>query len=503
MGLAARLSAAQPRAGIAARPEALFWGFVALHVAAWTILPAIINANPPLDIIEALVMGREWQLGYAKLPPLPWWVVGAVSAVDGGHIWPIYLVAQLFVAVAFWAVWRLGTALLTPAQALVAVAALAGVHYFNFTAHKFNHDVAQLPLWALAGWSLWRALRIGRTADWLLFGAWIGLAFWAKYFVAVLVAPLVLFVLIDRDARRSLATPGPWLAVAVAVAIMAPHLWWLVAHDFLPLTYAEGRLHAPTGLLDHALNPLRFLVAQLGAVAPAAGLIAAACLPPARSAAPPLERFDRRFLAVVALGPLATLLAGSVITGRSLIALWGYPMLTFMPLFAVALIRPLLDRAAMLRFAIGWGGVFAGMAIAFVVAYGVIPRFDDRHRAPDFPGPAFAARVTEEWRAATGTPLRYAAGTMWLAGNVAVYSPDRPRAFVDADASGHPWIDLADFRRTGGVIVYWVDDPISVAPTLRPLLERAEQRPVIELPLLHQSWKIARVGFAIIRPERE
>src|SRR5262249_62040836 len=88
---------------------------------------------------------------------------------------------------------------------------LGGLHYFHFTAAKFNHDVIQLPLWGLAGYAFHASLRRGRLAHWLLLGLVIGLALWAKYFVVVLAAPLALFLLLDRDARRSLATPGPWL----------------------------------------------------------------------------------------------------------------------------------------------------------------------------------------------------------------------------------------------------------------------------------------------------
>ena len=33
--------------------------------------------------------------------------------------------------------------------ALVAILIIDGLHYFHYTAAKFNHDVIQLPLWAL------------------------------------------------------------------------------------------------------------------------------------------------------------------------------------------------------------------------------------------------------------------------------------------------------------------------------------------------------------------
>ena len=58
-----------------------------------------------------------------------------------------------------------------------------GLHYLNYTAAKFNHDVIQLPFWALAGFAFHRALRGRQITDWLLLGLAVGLSLWAKYFV--------------------------------------------------------------------------------------------------------------------------------------------------------------------------------------------------------------------------------------------------------------------------------------------------------------------------------
>src|SRR5262249_60781360 len=100
---------------------------------------------------------------------------------------------------------------------LVTSSCLVGLLYFHFTGAKFNHDGIQLPLWAFAGYAFHAGLRRGRMAHWLLLGVTVGLALWAKYFVVVLAAPLALFLLIDRDARRALGTGGPWIALALAL----------------------------------------------------------------------------------------------------------------------------------------------------------------------------------------------------------------------------------------------------------------------------------------------
>ena len=58
-------------ARIAAAPGKAFAAFLALHAVVWTVLPSLLYPNLPLDLIEALVYGREWQLGYDKLPHCP------------------------------------------------------------------------------------------------------------------------------------------------------------------------------------------------------------------------------------------------------------------------------------------------------------------------------------------------------------------------------------------------------------------------------------------------
>src|SRR5471030_638414 len=85
---------------IAASPVRAFGAFLGLHVAVWTALPALLYPNLPLDLIEALIYGREWQLGYDKLPPLPWWLVEIAYRI-AGHDFAFYLLAQAAVLAAF------------------------------------------------------------------------------------------------------------------------------------------------------------------------------------------------------------------------------------------------------------------------------------------------------------------------------------------------------------------------------------------------------------------
>ena len=246
--------------------------------------------------------------------------------------------------------------LVGPVGALVAVLIIDGLHYFTFTAPKFNHDVIQLPFWALTGFAYWAALRHGRTVHWVLLGFGIGMAVWAKYFVVVQAAPLVLFGLFDRDARKALATPGPWIAIAVALFVMSPHLVWLVQNDFLPFAYADARAAQFQGAIDYLAKPLGFVLSQLGFLLPSL-LIAAPYLrrdvrapepPPHPSSKLSANAFDRRIVTLLAFGPAAMIVLLSVETGRDAVALWGYPLWLFLGLWIVLNARPL-ERVTLWR----------------------------------------------------------------------------------------------------------------------------------------------------------
>jgi hypothetical protein len=490
-------------AWVAARPGRTFAAFLALHAAVWTALPTLLYPNLPLDLIEALVYGREWELGYDKLPPLPWWLV-ETAYLTIGHDFAYYLLAQIAVAAGFAFVYRAARPLVGTLGALTAVFIIDGLHYLNYTSAKFNHDVVQLPFWAMAGFAFHRALRGRQTMDWLLLGLAVGLSLWAKYFVAVLAIPLALFVLIDRDARKTLRTPGPYIAIAAALVTMAPHLVWLVRNDFLPFAYAEHRALPSRGLIDHVWHPLQFAVSQLFFLIPslliAAPLFYQRAAAGAAPAAPSADAFDRRIVTLLAFGPMAAVLALSALSGRGTVAMWGYPLWLFLGLWIVLNARRAIEGARLARVAATWAVVFAGLGIAFIANYAVLPSFDHRYRAVFFPGADLGREISQRYRAVTGKPIAYVIGSMWDGGNIAHYAPSHPRVLIDGKPARAPWIDLADLRARGAVVVWTAGDLHVIPPQLRTVAaDAAVQEPF----LLHdlRGGNDTNVGWAILLPQ--
>jgi len=492
------------KAAIERRPRAVLAGFLALHALVWTALPAALYPNLPLDLIEALTYGREWQLGYDKLPPLPWWLVEIVWRAVGQNPhgdFAYYLLAQVAVCGALAAVWATARPMVGAAGALAALLIIDGLHYLNFTAAKFNHDVIQLPFWALAGFAFHRALRGGALRHWAVLGLAIGIALWAKYFVVMLAAPLALFLLLDREARRHLATPGPYVAAAVALAVMLPHLLWLVQNDFLPFAYAQARAQPSRGLIDHIWHPLQFALGQVFFMIPALIIAATLFYPRVREKPPGSDAYDRRIVSVLAFGPAAAVAVLSALTGRGTIAMWGYPLWMFLGLWFVLMSRAHLSEGRLRRLATAWGVVFAGFAVAFIAAYAVMPAYDHRYRAVFFPGDRLGAELSARFRALTGQPLAYIVGSMWDGGNVAHYSPQRPqpRVLIDGRPARAPWIDLGDLRSKGAMVVWTDGDPAVLPVNFRAVAADAEIQQPFTLPYRRGTGAVT-VGWALLRP---
>ena len=222
------------------KPLAAFAVFALVHVALWTIVPAVLQRSLQLDAIEGVAFGRDWQLGYWKHPPLPWFLMDITHRIFGARLWAYFLLGQLAAVVALWATWRLGRELFTPLEAFVAVVLLDGHISYNFNTTAFNHNILELPFFALAGWSLYRAFVGNAWRDWLLVGLWFALAFYTKYQAFVLLAPALIFSIVDPQARRCWGNQAPTSPPSSAPD-SAPQFIWMAFVDHCSRNQVRGR----------------------------------------------------------------------------------------------------------------------------------------------------------------------------------------------------------------------------------------------------------------------
>jgi dolichyl-phosphate-mannose-protein mannosyltransferase len=480
-----------------------------VHLVVWTLLPILVCHNLQLDLVEDLALGKEWQLGYWKHPPLPWWAADLVFRATGS-IASVYLLGPLAAVVCLYGVWLLGKEIVDPFQALLGVLVLEGIHFYNFSVVKFAHDQMQLPFWAFAALLFHRAIVHGRFLDWLLAGALLAGAFWSKYAAVVLAATFALILVFDPLARRAWRTGGPFAMAAAFAVVVAPNAWALVNGGFQPLYYADARAKAAAGWYDYVFFPVEWIGNELFFLLPAIGLLALLYWRHKRvgaSAPTVTAAFDRRYLAALGLGPFAVTTAVALVLGRLPVSMWGYPLWSFAPLAMIAWRGPVTEPRRLQRFAQGFTVLFVAWPSIYAAVEILEPLVRDREKATQFPGTAVAARLTQEWRDRYGVPLVYVCGSEFVANNIAVYSPDRPHVIVRCDPNLAPWIDMADVRRHGAVVAWeeTLAGPTELAQW-QALLGGFEERPVLVLP--RQIWprrqvQPTRVFYAIapLRPQ--
>lgn len=78
-----------------------FWTFIALHVLVWTLYPILNHWALPDDMIENFYLGKAWQWGYYKHPPLFSWVVAGYLKCTQVSLPNYYFLSQLNVAFTF------------------------------------------------------------------------------------------------------------------------------------------------------------------------------------------------------------------------------------------------------------------------------------------------------------------------------------------------------------------------------------------------------------------
>jgi len=207
--------------------------------------------------------------GYVDQPPLSILVLWLVRTFLGEGLWAIRLVPALAGAATVflvgWIARQLGGGRL--AQALAMTAAIAAPIYLALD-HFYSMNALDLLFWAAAACVLLRLREDDGLRTWLLLGVVLGLGLNNKISVLWLGFGLAAGLLLTEE-RRSLKTPGPWVAAGVAFVLFLPHLIWQVVNGFPTLEFianATGRKMAevsPLQFVEGQVDMLRFGVTSL------------------------------------------------------------------------------------------------------------------------------------------------------------------------------------------------------------------------------------------------
>lgn len=241
---------------------------------AGTMVRLVMAALVPLTGDEAYYWewSRRLSTGYFDHPPAIAWLV----AIGGGTAVGVRLGAVLAGLLAGWALLRTARRLGGDEAAWWAALIFTCV---PLAAAGYVLATPDAPLFCALAWTLHAVVEAlaapvrSRAALrwWGVAGIAIGVAMLSKYTAVLVPAAIALSCVLYAPLRVRLREPGPWLAVALASAVLAPNLWWNATHDWTSFAFQLGHgLGAPTsvGVAAVLKRELNLVGGQAGLVSP-------------------------------------------------------------------------------------------------------------------------------------------------------------------------------------------------------------------------------------------
>ena len=443
-----------PKGRVRLRVTAIAALVAAAYVLFWALGMASYHLAPPLDSAEQLVWSYALEGGYWKHPPLSTWLMHPLVEVFGPSVTLTLVVAQLCAGVALLLMWRLGCEFMGARRSFVAAALTALIGYHGWGGETYNHNSALLPFQAASTLCFYLAVRRGHWYLWALTGLCAGLFMLVKYVAVIPLSALLLYLVLDRQARTRRTLAGLLIAAAVAALVFSPHLVWLQAHDYSTLKYASALAVRSPSMAAWARNLASFGLAQLPALAPLVLVLAWMVITRARSLEPDQEALphsDRLFLWTVGLAPLFLVVLWGAATRCEVLPRWGYNVFLLAGWLVLDALRwPDKRLRDCLRVSL------AVQVALFVVVVVILPRVADWRQwqgRVNFPGEELARDAETTWRAHTGQPLRLVVSDTWLAGTIAAFHGQPLAVLADGVFSHAPWVSAEEVSSCGALVV--------------------------------------------------
>lgn len=247
------------RIGLAAAAVAVAVALIGFRL----LLVPLDQTELSIDEAQYWFWGQELSFGAYSKPPLIGWVIRLSTELFGQSVWAVRLPAVVFHAAT-------AAVIFLCARRVTAqpVPALAALFYLVTPAVALGSAVmtTDTPLLLAAAVALLAQLRaaearsIGQRAQSaaLLLGLALGIGILAKHAMVFWLVGCVSAAFLSPALR-----PGrgdAFLAFAVMLAVVAPHLLWLYQHGFVTLLHIQAITQGPDLSL---FRPLRFLAEQL------------------------------------------------------------------------------------------------------------------------------------------------------------------------------------------------------------------------------------------------
>ncbi len=456
--------------------------------AIWGLYFAVAEAPVAIkhDMAEAYAWGQEFQLGYNQHPPLWAWICGLWFFLFPRTQWAFALLSSVNAGIGLWGAWVLIGDFVEGRKRMAAWALLLLTPMYTFYAYKYDANTIFLSIWPWTLHTFMKSVQRRRVGDAVAFGACVGLAMLSKYYALILVATCLLAALQHSSRWKYPASVSPYVSAAVAAAVFAPHVAWLLTHRAPPLRY----LVRISGwdwdyVVVHAMRTLLNALGMNFGVVLVVGLVAwtsrrDGIAAPGRD----VRGSALRVLATLTLAPLVMTVASALAlrtTSTVEMTIGTFPLL---PLLAIE-VAGVRDLDRLWRISARLAGAVTLGALALSPAIALDRTYLSSNAVNAMPFQEVAIEATRLWHDRTSLPLEYVAGSDWYENAIVFYSPDRPHAFVHFNYSRNLWVSPDALAKHGLLSVCVRDDKVCLAATAKFVTPQTTRT---ELSVAHVFW---------------
>ncbi len=234
----------------------------------------------PFDLTADEAHYWEWSRrldwSYYSKGPLIAWLIRVGTFFFGNTVIGIRAFAVLLSALSSILLFRLGRELYDARTGLAAALLLQAVPLFSVFGMLLTIDSPFMFFWILSLYLFYQVIRQelscpekpASSLAWMLLGLATGLGLLTKYTMAFFLFSAFLYLLFERDVRRLLKTPGPYLAFFISMLVFSPVIFWNASRGWVTLKHTAGQAHVSEGFSLSVRSFGEFLGSQFGVVTP-------------------------------------------------------------------------------------------------------------------------------------------------------------------------------------------------------------------------------------------
>lgn len=230
----------------ASLPAEIRWDYFFLAVVGYAALLRLFYLGVPDLIFEEAYYwnyAQHLDIGYLDHPLMVAWIIKLFISLMGNIEFAVRSGAFLCWFVTAYFAYKLTHEVFNKASANRALMIITVLPpYFSF-GWFMSPDAPLTACWAMAIYYIHQALVRENKMAWWGVGTALGLGMISKYTIVLLGAAIVLFVLADRNSRKWLSRPQPYIAIIVACILFSPVIIWNMQHEWASIMFqSEGRI---------------------------------------------------------------------------------------------------------------------------------------------------------------------------------------------------------------------------------------------------------------------